>query len=308
MKIEIPSSCWLFCFITFSFVQRDIQADTLDLKAIQHEDRITVMEQNSVLTEYRYAHAQKYPYFYPVNGPVSHQSVTTESSEPYPHHHSLFFGCDRVNGGNYWQDVNERGQIISDEVKLIESQGERVMFENRCTWKRPDAEPPLQDVRRITITAPSPTLRVIDFDITLTALIAVQVEKTNHALFSARMIPALSVNGGGTLINAEGYLNEVSTFGRESRWCHYYGPRVDLGNPSLVEGLAILPHPSNSDYPAPWFTRDYGFFSPHTLMWIDEPARMDRGDRITLRYRVVVHSGELTPYYLDLIATDWSKN
>ena len=72
--------------------------------------RIVVDVDGRRFTCYKYGSLQKYPYFWPVIGPVSGTSVTTETSEPYPHHHSLFFGCDRVNGGNYWQDANGRGQ------------------------------------------------------------------------------------------------------------------------------------------------------------------------------------------------------
>jgi len=63
-------------------------------------DRVQILVGGELFTSYRFARSQKYPYFWPVNGPVTGRSITTESSQPYPHHHSLFFGCDRVNGGN----------------------------------------------------------------------------------------------------------------------------------------------------------------------------------------------------------------
>ena len=82
------------------------------LQAKIETDKIVVTIQDQLFTCYKFADSQKYPYFWPVNGPASGQSITTETSEPYPHHHSLFFGCDRVNGGNYWQESNARGQIV----------------------------------------------------------------------------------------------------------------------------------------------------------------------------------------------------
>src|SRR5690606_35097058 len=97
---------------------------------------------------------QKYPYFYPVNGPISGESVTTESSEPYPHHHSLFFGCDRVNGGNYWQEGLDAGQILSQRMEILEKSGARVGFENVSLWQKPGEPPILEDTRRIWVSAP----------------------------------------------------------------------------------------------------------------------------------------------------------
>ena len=93
--------------------------------------------------------------FWPVNGPQLGQSITTETSQPYPHHHSLFFGCDRVNGGNYWQDTNERGQILSQGPKIVESSGGKVVLADECLWRQPGKEPIIRDTRRITIVAPS---------------------------------------------------------------------------------------------------------------------------------------------------------
>ncbi len=275
------------------------------LKIEQKKDKIVVYAGKEVVTEYRTATDQKYPYFYPVNGPATGSSVTTETSEPYPHHHSLFFACDKVNGGNYWQDVLERGRIVSDSIEIVKGQGESVQFVNCCTWSRPDAPSPLKDRRTITISAPSPTLRIIDFTIDVQALIDVEVLKTNHSLFSARMVPELSVKSGGKLINANGQSGEAETFGQRSSWCHYSGKRPGT---DTVEGLVIFSHSDNADSPSRWFTRDYGFFSPTPMYWLEgDKATMDQGDSNQLRYRVLVHSGELSAPYIQQLYDNWAR-
>lgn len=249
-------------------------------------DRVRVTVNDKLFTEYLFRPDQKYPYFYPVNGPRSGKSVTTESSEPYPHHHSLFFGCDRVNGGNYWQEGLERGQIVSKAVRLVTAEGEWISFENECRWERPGAEAPFADRRVITVQAPTAGQRWIQFEITLTALQDIRIVKTNHSLFSARMVPELSVQSGGTLINASGDRLEKETYGKKSPWCDYYGTRE-----GITEGLAILDHPCNPWYPSPWFTRDYGFFSPTPMQWLESDFTMKKGDSLHLNYRVIVHEG-----------------
>jgi len=207
----------------------------------------------------------------------------------YPHHSSLFFGCDRVNGGNYWQEGLERGRIISLREDILENDGPRVVIENECIWSRPGAVSPIKDIRKITITAPSREMFQIDFEIRMEMLEAVTIEKTNHSLFSARVDPALAVVNGGTMVNAEGAKGEKGTFGKASPWIDFYGKR---GN--NVEGLAILQHPTSKWYPSPWFTRDYGFFSPTPLDFIPEgkATELKKGEIIYLRYRVLVHSGD----------------
>jgi predicted dehydrogenase len=209
----------------------------------------------------------------------------------YPHHSSLFFGCDRVNGGNYWQEGLERGQILSEGAVLESAAGKEVVITDACNWRRPEAEQPFRDTRRITITAPSKALRQIDFEVTLQALSDVTIEKTNHSFFSGRMDPDLSVSMGGNMVNAQGDSGEKGTFGSASPWMVCSGVR---GN-GLAEGMAILQHPSNPWYPSPWFTRDYGFFSPTPMFWPADgkATTLKKGDKLTMRYRVLVFSGDL---------------
>jgi len=252
------------------------------------KDQVVVTIDGKVFTCYTFSDSQKYPYFWPVNGPVSGQSITTETSEPYPHHHSLFFGCDRVNGGNYWQDVNERGQILSQGPVISDTGNPSVTFSDRCVWKQPGKAPVIEDKRWIAISAPSEQIRIIDFKIMMIPLVDIEILKTNHSLFSARVVPELSVKSGGTLINAGGELKEKGTFGKASPWCDYSGTRH-----GVTEGIAILQHPKNRWYPSPWFTRDYGFFSPTPMYWLEGgKLHLAMGEPLTLAYRVVVHTGD----------------
>jgi len=270
------------------------QTGPQNITAKLEKNHIAVTVGGELFTCYKFEASLKYPYFWPVNGPASGTSVTTETSEPYPHHHSLFFGCDRVNGGNYWQEANERGQIVSQGPKLIKASGRRVVFTDTCLWQSAtggDKEPVIRDLRRVTITAPNKDLRFIDFQISLKPLTDVRILKTNHSLFSARVVPELSVKSGGTLINAQGKTTEKDTFGVASPWCDYFGTRDPPGR--ITEGIAILQHPDNRWFPSKWFTRDYGFFSPTPMYWLkDDHLDLPEGQTLTLRYRVVVHTGD----------------
>jgi len=264
-----------------SFAQSKITAEAIG-------DKIEIRIDGSLLTNYILSEHEKYPFFYPVNGP-SKASVTSMRNANYPHHSSLFFGCDKVNGGNYWQEGLDRGQIVSLRADIIESEGERVVIENENIWKRPEAMSPIKDNRRITVTAPSNQLFQIDFEITMEMLLDVTILKTNHSLFSGRMDPDLAVANGGTMVNAEGDIGEKGTFGKRSAWIDYHGKRM-----GGVEGMAILQHPSNEWFPSPWFTRDYGFFSPTPMYWPenDKTTDLKKGETITLRYRVIIHRGD----------------
>jgi hypothetical protein len=258
--------------------------------AQKFNSKIDILVNKNLFTSYILSQDEKYPFFFPVNGP-SNASVTSMRNANYPHHSSLFFGCDEVNGGNYWQEGLERGQIISIRADIIESGNDKVIIENECIWRRPNANAPIKDIRKITITAPSKDLYQIDFDVTLEMLMDVIIEKTNHSLFSGRMDADLAVINGGTMINSNGEKGEKETFGKKASWIDFYGKRGDN-----QEGMAIMQHPSNEWYPAPWFTRDYGFFSPTPMYWPqnDKETTLKKGQTIKLKYRVLVHSGDTT--------------
>ena len=271
------------------FLTGSMMAQKQEVSATKIGNRIDVVIGKQFFTSYRFQPDEKYPFFFPVNGPVSGATTTSMRNGEYPHHSSLFFGCDRVNGGNYWQEGLERGQIVSIGARIVEAKGERVVIEDECIWKRPDAQAPVIDRRKITISSPSEDLYQLDFDIEMEMLMDVTIQKTNHSLFSARIDPDLTVRQGGVMINSEGKEGEKGTFGVGSSWIDCYGKRK-----TGTEGIAIMQHPSNKWYPSPWFTRDYGFISPTPMYWPEngKTTELKKGEKINLRYRVLVHAGK----------------
>jgi len=243
-----------------------------------------------------------YPHFFPVRGPHS-ESLTTESSEPYPHHHSLWLGHGNVDGEDWWQcdrlpPGRRSGRIVPGEGRVLAAAGERVGYEHPSRWVRPDGRVALCERRRWWVEATADGGWLLDFAIALAADPPVTLGKTNHAFFAARVPPERSVRAGGCLRNAAGEQGEAGTFGRPAPWCDYSGPDG--------AGLAIFDHPANPWYPSPWFTRDYGFFSPTPFHWLTEPLRLG-AEPLRCVYRVWVH-GLVTPDDLATMATAFAAS
>jgi len=189
-------------------------------------------------------------------------------------------------------------------AEIVKQGGDTVIITDECIWSRPGAVSPIKDLRKFIITAPSPDLYQIDVEIVMEMLTDVRILKTNHSLFSVRTSPDISVRNGGTMINAEGLRSEKETFGKRSAWLDFYGKRG-----TSIEGIAILQHPSNPWYPAPWFTRDYGFMSPTPMYWPenDKDIFMKKGTVLNLRYLVLVHSGDYQQANIKEIFEQYSK-
>ncbi len=287
--VEFEMKRYLILMIGLVVVWTDFAvAVSQNVEARLEKDAVVVSVDGKLFTSYKFVNRfDKKPYLWPLVGPVSGDSVTTESSEPYPHHNSMWFGCDKMNGSDFWHHQNPKDKLRSQGPKILVASGERVVIEDVCDWKPSNGSPIMRDFRRISISAPDSKTRIVDFDIVWVALEKVRINKTNHSLFALRMTPEISVKSGGVMANAEGGKGEKGTFGKSSAWMDYYGTRS-----GVTEGAAILQHPSNRWYPSPWFTRDYGFFSATPMYWLDAGyIEFASGESVALSYRVIIHEG-----------------
>jgi hypothetical protein len=259
---------------------------------------------NFVVASYRANPLQKYPYCGDLAGPLSGLPLTTESSVPFPHHRGIWLGCEPLCGGDYWhgEDLG-KGQIRSLGLSLVNQTTRTAEFVNHCQWARRDAESPFLDERRVAFSIMNDRTRLLDFDVRLTALQDLQIAKAKHSFFALRVAPDLSPTGGGTLINSAGDVGEAGTYGKPASWCGYFGRRAL--RPDVIEGLAMMDHPANPWAPCPWFTRDYGHLSPSPFNFLERPWELEEQESIRLRYRVVLHAGDLRTAGLDQIYKDW---
>jgi len=273
--------------------------------ARMEQEKIVVMVGGREFTSYLFGKEHKYPFFHPVIGPVSGETLTTWNQEPYPHHSSLYISLDRVKSpsvghANYWQPRNDlqTGQIFSRKPEIVSQEGGRVVLRDRTEWIVPSNDThQFSDTRTVTIHAPSPKIRVMDFQFDLVAEKDLVVRQTGHSFFSARMRPELAVGckrlgakwaelGTGVVVDALGNRNEAGTREKAADWCAAYGTIK-----GQVEGVAIIQHTGNPMYPAKWFNRDYGFMSP-TPFAFDGDIPLKGGEKMTFRYRVVVFNGD----------------
>ncbi|MCK5863072.1 MAG: PmoA family protein [Candidatus Hydrogenedentes bacterium] len=270
----------------------------------EHGPLIWLRWNNMPLTSYRAQEKQKFPYFYPLVGPLSGLPMTSESALPYPHHRSLYFGCDHLNNANFWQGGLEAGQVISEGPRVKKASATSAVIQDTCKWVVPGRPVQMTDERTYTILANMPHHWIIDTEIKWNAVEDVEIQKTNHGLFALRCAVDISPRGGGTLINSEGDRGEKNTFGKPASWCAYYGKRVQAKN-EPIEGIALFEHPENPWNPCPWFTRDYGFISSTPFNFIKEPWRLPAGQSVTLKYRVVVFAGDPVEAGLDALHAQW---
>jgi hypothetical protein len=169
-------------------------------------------------------------------------------TDDHPHHQSLWFTHDQVNGTNFWEgNVNSvaglseagpkppapspqspaaRGPHIAHrEFVKIDSDGDTATVVTRNDWMNGDKRV-CADERTVVFGTRENGDRWIDFTITLKATdVDVTFGDTKEGTFAIRVPDPMRVdaNLGGRIENSEAQTNE-SAWGQPARWVDYTGP------------------------------------------------------------------------------------
>jgi len=246
------------------------------------------------------------PYLHPLraaDGTVVSRRYPMEEvpgeSHDHPHHRGLWFTHGDVNGYDFWSADPSRssekfGRVVLRRIIEAKSGRQSGWLEAEFSWQAPDGKELLIERRRMVFYR-HPTLRVIDVDITLTAVERCRFGDTKEGTFAVRVTDSMNESHGGVLVNAEGARGEKNVWGKRSPWADYYG-QVD----GRTVGIAIFDHPGNPKHPPFWHARAYGLFAVNIFGERDFYRDKNRDGSLTLepgaswrfRYRVVIHPGD----------------
>lgn len=225
----------------------------------------------------------------------------------HPHHRGLWFSHGNVNGYDFWanepsQHDGKNGKIVLEKMGRIAGGKNSGEIEAVFNWNDPSGKTLLTETRRMIFLG-DPVRRTIDFDITLTAAEKVTFGDTKEGTFAIRLAAALeepnkealpSPKRTGLMVDSEGRRGEAQVWGHRASWVDYFG---ELEGEKL--GIAILDHPNNPRHPTYWHSRSYGLFAANIFGWhdflnnksADGSLKLDAGQSIRFRYRVMIHSG-----------------
>ena len=255
------------------------------------------------------------PVIHPIVGPTG-KNMTRDfpmkrDYEPiqtdHPHQRSFWFAHGNINGLDFWnafaRPLDTRFNIVHKRFVKAESDGNTALLVAEYDWVGND-QLLCSDARTLRF-AVSENMRIIDFEITMTAeQDNVVFGDTKEGTFGIRVPEVLSVDmrKGGRIVNAEGNINGAA-WGKRSPWVNYHGV-ID----EEKVGIAILNHPSSFRFPTYWHVRGYGLFAANPFGVHDFEKESQGGDRtvpqgagdlvlskgesFTLRYRVLLHANE----------------
>ena len=226
----------------------------------------------------------------------------------HPHHRGLWFTHGDVNGIDFWaNEPDDRrqnlGRVVLRKIGELKNGSKTGSLSTTFDWIGPKQNLMLTEARTIVFYS-DPQLRTMDFDIQLTAVEKVKFGDTKEGSFAIRVasgLEALAKNSPpdpprtGKMVDSEGRQGEANVWGKRASWADVYG---EVDGEKL--GIAIMDHPSNPRYPTYWHCRAYGLCAANLFGTRDFLAdktqdgslMLQPGERLRLRYRVVIHPGD----------------
>ncbi len=231
------------------------------------------------------------PFLYPVNG-VEGVSLT-EFGKPHDptgshaHHYALWIAHASVEGNDFW---SERGGLITHQA--FENLEDGPVFSRivqKALWHIHGTNL-LAERRQLTFYAAAGDFRLIDVALELTPAETKPVTfgKTTFGFLAVRVAQSMSVfDGGGEILNSNGDRNEQGAHLKRADWLDQSGPIL----PGQWAGIALLDAPDNPRHPTGWHCRNDGWAG--ASFNADQPFTLEPGATLRLRYRVVLHQGDV---------------
>ena len=224
------------------------------------------------------------------------------------HQRGLWFSHGDVNGLDFWDNeasytTPNRGFIVLDKVIGMTGGEQTGSIEASFNWVDPKRHALIRETRKMVFYS-EPSLRTIDFEISLRAIDKVTFNDTKEGTFGMRLAAGLEAptrnapalpKRTGRMVNSNGQEGEPQCWGKRANWVDMFG---EVEGENL--GVAIFDHPTNPRHPTYWHVRGYGLFAANVFgvrafernAALNGSRTLEPGETMTFRYRVVVHPGD----------------
>lgn len=256
------------------------------------------------------------PYLFPVIAPSGR--MLTRMGHPHDpvghrHHYSVWLAHHKINELDFWSDEEDNKQIHVNLTELNDGP-QTAWITCEVLWRAGERRALLSERRDIEVTypeafpAPGSSYqpgRYWYLDIT-SRLEPVEepvlLEVTPFGFLGVRMAKSIGVaDGGGTIRNSNGQVNESEVFAQPARWCDYSG----WTSADVREGIAVFDGPQNFGHPAQWHVRDDGWMCPSQFR--ERAAALAPGESMVLHHCLLLHGDEVTPEMIEAHYQQWVK-
>ena len=210
-------------------------------------------------------------------------------------HRGIWWGHGIVNGVDLWREQgrDKTGRLVVQAAPVLKGS----LLTATMAMVSPQGKT-FGSIRQSFEFSTRDRLRIIDATIEIAASVgeALTFGDTDDGGFGFRLSEEFREDRGARLRNSEGLEGSKAIWGKPARWVDY---SARLGG--VDTGVAVFDHPANFRHPTRWHARGYSLCSanPFALKSFtragDGSHTVEAGQRLSLRYRVVIHEGAWEP-------------
>ena len=278
---------------------KPVFAQTLELRLNSEENEIQIFEKASsqpVLTQN--AKADFRPYLHPIVAPDGNGVLTQYSPGHHKHQTGLYWGFTRVNGrdyfhhpqGDYWKRVSLK--IIEKESN---SQTGAVQWQTVYNLLDANGNPALRETQDWTLTLNN-GMYFLDLVWSGKANTDVTIGKYPYGGLFLRMPWTPKTKGQAS--NSDLQKNRLAE-GQRARWTDV---GMEIAGRDDEAHITIFDHPENPNFPNAWRVDGQLGIGPAPSRLGD--LRINKGETLVYRHRLLVHTGNLNPTKINEI---WSQ-
>ncbi len=268
--------------------------------------RVSFERNGSEITRAHFGTDLKRPFLYPVIGPSGRP--LTRMGHPHDpvshsHHNSVWLSHAKVNDVDFWGDTG-KGRIVHQRLEKLTDGDDDASATTFNLWiDEGKHRTLLAERRRIRVIPKDGGAALILIDSQFEAKTDVVFGKTPFGFVGVRMAKNIGVrDGGGTIRNSAGGIDEKGVFWKPAKWVDYSG--AVTRDVKRLEGIALFDHPKNPNHPAVFHVRNDGWMG--ASFSFAAPVELAQGKTLRLRYGLYVHA-TLDPAALDARWNDFAK-
>jgi hypothetical protein len=251
-------------------------------------------------------------YIHPLYG-LDGEILTEDFPADHPHHRGIFWAWHQVwlgdkKLGDPWAAQDSFWDVY--DVKILDVNTKSRALQVHVLWKSPlwiDADGRkkafVKETTTIRIHRVRNDIRKIDFDIKLLALeegirLGGSEDAKGYGGFTTRIpLPdGLLFTGTGGPVEPKNLSVEAGP------WLDFTG---NFGTNGSISGLTILCHNSSPGYPQKWILRRKGS-AQNPVYPGRNPVVLSRDKPIILRYRLIIHRGQLSRAEIDKLQAEYN--
>lgn len=251
-------------------------------------------------------------YIHPLYG-LDGEILTEDFPADHPHHRGVFWAWHQVwlgdkKLGDSWAARDFFWDVYDAEILTIDSKFRALKL--HVYWKSPrltdedgKQQPFVKETTTIRIHRAESDIRKIDFQIELLALKDnMHLGGSEDAKGYGGFMTRIPLPDGLAFTGTNGNVEPTNLSVEAGPWLDFSG---NLGTNNKTSGLAILCHKSSPGYPQRWILRRKDS-AQNPVFPGREPVPLSREKPIILRYRLIIHRGDVNHIDLDKLQAEYN--